>query len=243
MQRLHFLGVILGLALGEPLIGCSALGAPPSIPSLIPPNAPSTYSAEAIEAWVVDEDTGQPLEGVIVVANWELQALMEGRPVGQMMVMETVTDATGRFYFSSWGPKPRWPLEGELVDADPRLLLFKNGYKAKGLQNKVKSQYNTGPIRRSDWNEKTIKLKKAEESDKMYIASLETVDDRLEFAFFHHDCSWKKIPRMLITLDQEHKRLEQKGIYNSIRPIEYRDQGPDVAKCGTMREFLRSYPP
>ena len=31
-----------------------------------------TYSAEAIEAWVVDAETGQPIEGVVVAANWQL---------------------------------------------------------------------------------------------------------------------------------------------------------------------------
>src|SRR3990172_3705709 len=66
------------------------------------------YSAEPIEARVVDAETKQPLEGVIVTANWELvEGTLAGGPrvLGQMMVMEAVTDANGRFSFPALGPK------------------------------------------------------------------------------------------------------------------------------------------
>ncbi|NIR44012.1 MAG: hypothetical protein GWN83_08465, partial [Gemmatimonadetes bacterium] len=53
---------------------------------------PITYSAEEIEARVVDAGTKEPLEGVIVTANWQLVGGWEGHtPKGQMKVMETVT--------------------------------------------------------------------------------------------------------------------------------------------------------
>jgi hypothetical protein len=64
------------------------------------------YSADPIEAWVVDASSGAPLEGVIVTANWQRTGGFEGSyPKGQMMVMETTTDKKGRFQFSGWGPK------------------------------------------------------------------------------------------------------------------------------------------
>ena len=83
-----------------------------------------TYTAEPIEAWVVDPETNQPLQDVIVVAHWQLKGGLEGgNRVGQMMVMETVTDAQGRFYFPGWGPKFR-PLNGELKTGSPRIAAF-----------------------------------------------------------------------------------------------------------------------
>ena len=30
------------------------------------------YTAAPIEAWVVDADTGAPIEGAVVTANWQL---------------------------------------------------------------------------------------------------------------------------------------------------------------------------
>ena len=59
----------------------------------------NTYSAKAIEAWVVDAETKKPLEGVIVVAHWELNYGLEGGGAYQLQVMEDVTDKKGRFYF------------------------------------------------------------------------------------------------------------------------------------------------
>ena len=116
-----------------PLSGCASL----------------QYSAEPIEAWVVDAETKRPLEGAIVVAHWELKGGLEGGNIqGQIMVMESVTDKAGRFYFPAWGPtwhiaSPWW---GYLSDSDPELLLFKSGYGYVSVSN---SQY-TRPSKYSD---------------------------------------------------------------------------------------------
>src|SRR5215510_4957926 len=95
---------------------------------------PNTYSAEAIEAWVIDEETRQPLEGVIVVANWKLMGGMHPDVIGSLVLTETVTDARGRFSFPAWGPKPR-PVTGYLDELSPQLLLFKSAYAVRMLQN------------------------------------------------------------------------------------------------------------
>ena len=44
-----------------------------------------------IEAWVVDAETGKPIEGVVVTANWELvKGSLDGpRYYGQLEVKET----------------------------------------------------------------------------------------------------------------------------------------------------------
>lgn len=49
---------------------------------------PIRYSAEPIEAWVVDAETKQPLDGVVVTANWQLKEGTFGGSVqvGQLMV-------------------------------------------------------------------------------------------------------------------------------------------------------------
>ena len=58
------------------------------------------YSADAIAARVVDADSGAPVDGVNVVAGWEVKGGMEGgNIVGWVKVMETVTT-------SSPGPTP-----------------------------------------------------------------------------------------------------------------------------------------
>jgi len=82
---------------------------------------PPVYSSLPITARVVDEDTSQPLEGVIVVVRWQLReaAPVQTKEVGQIMVAEAVTNATGNFHVPAWGPKPvgsfmyvPWPFTG-----------------------------------------------------------------------------------------------------------------------------------
>src|SRR5439155_24046729 len=84
---------------------------------------PTEYSAEPIDARVVDGTTGQPLSGVVVVAHWVLVSGNAGVSftVGNLQVLEMLSDQDGRFRFSAWGPLPR--KEGVLMDRSPELLL------------------------------------------------------------------------------------------------------------------------
>lgn len=125
--------------------------------------APFWYTAEPIQGNVVDAETGQPLEGVIVTANWQLEGGIEGSyPVGQMMVMETVTDKNGRYRFPGWGPKRR-PLSGRIRTSGPQLLLFKSGYEYAELENALNDKSLRGELEnplRSDWSGKTVRLER-----------------------------------------------------------------------------------
>jgi hypothetical protein len=208
---------------------------------------PPTYSAEAIEAWVVDEDTGQPLEGVIVVAHWELMGGLHPDTIGQLMVMEAVTDTNGRFHFPKWGPKLR-PVSGFLHNDDPQLILFKSGYHYSILANEVTSEVNTSSVRRSEWNQQTIKLKKFTNHLQEYGGNIHYIEENLRFAFNSKSCEWKRIPRMLIALDQEKTRLlrmvDKKYETVEHAGITYWDKSfspANVQRCGLMKEFLRSY--
>ncbi|MGD8642133.1 MAG: hypothetical protein PVG89_15960, partial [Gammaproteobacteria bacterium] len=98
------------------------------------------FSAEPITATVVDADTKQPLKDVIVVAHWQLVEggfLDSSVPAGELMVMEAVTDAQGKFHFPEWGPK--YKFMGRMKNEDPELIIFKPGYEFKALANEWSS--------------------------------------------------------------------------------------------------------
>lgn len=137
--------------------------------------SPLYYSAEAIEAQVVDAETGKPIEGVVVTANWQLyHSTVGGRvPGSQLMVMEAVTDKDGRFAFAVWGPK--LALRGYLDNHDPQLLLFKSGYEYRRLTNEVSSKTNHNSVRRSQWDAKTIEMKKFKGTTEEWFKMLERV--------------------------------------------------------------------
>lgn len=228
---------------------CSML----ALPTCKASDYPDSYSAEAIKARVVDADTRQPLEGVIVTANWELFGGFEGNtPVGQMKVMETITDSNGRFSFPAWGPEPR--KRGYLWNRDPQILLFKPGYEYRRLTNEVISKINKASLRQSEWNGKTIEMKPFKGSMKEYVGRFHYLNSDVEQIITQNPeaCYWKQLPKMLMAIDHERKRLEQQGadpqtldsVYRTL--ITYQNDwytkegGPG---CGSPKDFFQRYKP
>jgi hypothetical protein len=97
---------------------------------------PPFYSAREIRATVVNEETGDPLPDVVVVALWELRQV-SARP--RLHITEAVTDAQGNFHIPAWGPKLRPPL-AELAYRSPLLLLFKSGFTPLRLHNESRAK-------------------------------------------------------------------------------------------------------
>jgi len=200
-------------------------------------------AAEPIEAHIVDAETKQPLEGVIVTANWQLEEGTFGGnvQVGQLVVMEAVTNKDGKFRFPGWGPKTVW--KGHLVSDDPQLLLFKSGYEYKRLYNHVSMpayrEHVLKPVRRSDWNGKTIALKRFRGTMKEYVRHLSFF--MTDLRFIEDNCHWKQTPRMILELQQQSESFRAAGIITAIYSVDYL---PTVkAKCGSPQEFFRSYRP
>jgi hypothetical protein len=117
--------------------------------------APPFYWAESIHARVVDAETGRPIEGAAVVADWKLYGggMGHGGHRSSMIVEETLTDANGEFRFGKWGPKLR-PYYG-VLDTAPWLVVFKTEYQHRFLPNENDSNCI---VRHSDWNGKAIDL-------------------------------------------------------------------------------------
>lgn len=229
MSILHKLRYVLLMALLLPLHACGA---------------PFWYKAEPIEAWVADAETNQPLEGVIVVAHWQLKGGLEGgNPVGEMMVMETLTDAKGRFYFPGWGPKLR-SLEGRLKTKSPGILLFKSGYEYRGLENKLNNKSLRGDLDnplRSDWNGKTIRLERFKGQGEEYARHLGSLS--LSWAYTGNECEWKRIHRMVLASHEQAMVFKKQGIVTSLYTIENLipyEGYPD--KC-SAREYFRERRP
>ena len=211
----------------------------------------TTYSAEAIDAQVVDAKTNQPLEGVIVVAHWEVARVVptfvpimpfgnDPRGPFQLQIMETVTDANGRFHFPAWGPLPVPPLAA-LGDRDPHLIFFKEGYIPWSISNGHPStfDYSASSTRSSELNGTTIKLKKFEGDLKAYADQFVGLGGDLNFATYTRigNCDWKRIPRMLGTVIKIKRSFREKLIYSALPNLDSIQQG----ECGSAEEWLKDY--
>lgn len=166
------------------------------------------YISDPIEAWVVDAETGAPVEGAVVSANWQLVAFgldTGGRKLHQLEVMETVTDSKGRFYFPGF-TKLNLSFE-ELGDGDPRIRIFKPGYGYAGISSNYfgRPEAKT-PRRHSPAVGRTFKLTK-EPDIKKYAHHIDMLNTDLS-AITERGYG-KLIPRMSLVLNCEKQRIHK----------------------------------
>jgi hypothetical protein len=199
---------------------------------------PTEYSAEAIDAGVVDGATGQPLSGVVVVAHWILVSGTAGGSftVGNLQVLETLSGQDGRFRFSAWGPLPR--KEGVLMDRSPELLLFKPGYRYVEVTNHMREGMYQERVRRSEWTGKTIEMRPFEGTPAAYANHLTFLSTSLD-TIIADDCNWKRIPEMLLALRDQMADFKAVGVKAHFANADYVRTNP--AKCGSPQEFFKSY--
>jgi hypothetical protein len=233
MREHKFSGLLAALFLLVMQTGCAAI-------------YHGSYSAEPIEATVVDTETGEPLEGVIVVAHWQLMHLTFGGrvPVGSFKVMEAVTDQSGVFRFPAWGPEVN-ATRGRLEEHSPQLVLFKQGYSYKDLANKLERDHSTKSSKRSsDWHGKTVKLKviKGTTEQVTNYSRLNHVLDRIATSS-GGECSWKNIPRTIAKLAQQDSQFKSKGIggFSSLpQSLISNEEYFSKKGCGSVASFLMS---
>lgn len=195
---------------------------------------PPFYSAKNIRGQVVVAETGQPLEGVIVVARWRLNwTTGPGSAGGTINTLEAVTDKEGKFFIPGWGPRPR-PAFGYLNHLDPELRFFKSNFYPVGLANRLFSyeHHNRSAVRTSMWDGKVIQLKPFKGDDWGKYASQLRGNWSSEF----YDCL-RECPRFVLALDKESKRIKAsapKGtFYPMVLNIENFSEG--------NREFLKRF--
>lgn len=199
-------------------------------------HATITYSAEPIEGWVVDAETGRPLEDVVVLAHWQLRGGIERQIKGELMILETKTNRDGRFAFPGWGPKAVSDSTARLWDEDPQLLFAKHGYQLLELSNASR----VGPVdtekllRSSTWNGKRIEIK----SFKDNVAARESAFNYSYARFlpwYGRDCEWKQMPLLIGFLYDEVSQLAQLGAKPDALPTGF----PSEGRCGSAKIWLQ----
>src|SRR6266581_6208867 len=175
-----------------------------------------TYSAKEIHGKIVDANTGQPLEGVNIVAQWKIDRMWVGDDKALLHVTEAVTDKDGNYSFPAWGPIMLPPRTDFGEGRDPLLSIFKSGHDVEFLDNGTISdtRYRLTPLGDFKWNGKTIKLKR-------WVGGLEEYGRKVEFlanelpsytAQWRDNKEWRHFPKMLIALNGEYARLKNLGV-------------------------------
>lgn len=165
---------------------------------------PPVYFAKDIQGQVVDGETSRPLQGVVVVAKWQVYAtgIGSGGGGGSIKTIEVITDQEGRYVIPGWGPRMRPPLT-YLNSKDPELTYFMPGYFPDARENALHTYENrdTSLVRTSEWNGKVVKLLPFNGMDwKDYAFKLSQI-------WYPFDCL-RECPRLVLALDAESKRMK-----------------------------------
>jgi hypothetical protein len=198
---------------------------------------PDAYSGAEIRATVVDADTRQPLEGVFIVARWELDQILS-REKKPLHVMETVTDTKGEFYFPPWGPKPR-PAFTRLWGGDPRLLFFKPGYEPLTRGNPFAP--DDSPVRVSHLHGKTIEVTRFRGTPEQWTSLLSVFQTILQWGAGSHDFPygvndhWKYYPRTVLAILEERRRIPE-SIRHYMRDLADWEVTEDQVRAAAQRK-------
>jgi hypothetical protein len=198
------------------------------------------YVSMPIRARVVDASTGRPLEGVVVVADWQLMGGLEGGVgLGHIATFETTTTIDGSFEIPWWGPRirvtPGW------LD-DDRLKLFLPGYRPMTLTQR---RHSYSPLRHSNWDGKEVRLESWADDLASYDQQVAGLQNRLLNDLtgwpLRASCYWRKIPKLLRLVEAERLRLEKSGVASTIKSPEEIDRWfvKSVAKCGSIAAMAR----
>ena len=199
------------------------------------------YSADPITGTVVDADTKQPLAGVNVLASWTAYGggLEGGNLTGHAMVLEAVTDENGKFSLPGWGPK-RLNFSGLIRNNEPLLVLFKSGYKAQGWSNSD-AMHPAPHHMQSEWNGKTLELKKFEGSADEYAQDLSLfLGSLIESFAMPEECNLKAIPKFLLALDQQHQEFARQHTKINVRSVNGLSESYR-RKCGSLEQYVREH--
>lgn len=82
-----------------------------------------------ISGMVVDAGTNQPIEGALVIGQWELAQFLSEGFGGYAKVSLVKTDKNGRFTIPWWVRLKPWKLHSRRMDIAPLLAVYKPGYR------------------------------------------------------------------------------------------------------------------
>lgn len=183
---------------------------------------PTIYESKPIEGWVIDADTGAPIEGAVVLANWEMW-LHGPKAVGDVYdpkIMEAVTDSSGHFVIAGWGPEP--VCCGYMTEEDPLIHIFKPGYAGFAISDGHSAVVDDPRVRNPYWNGQKFQLKsykgnyKGDEGQNDF----DTFDRFIFVANFgfltqrQAPCGWTKVPNFMQAVSQQLDIFKQHGYYD-----------------------------
>ena len=164
-----------------------------------------TIKTESINGKVVDAETNEPIEDVIVIGYWPGYTFYLSRSTAPTIeVLETISDRDGNYFIPGWLKKDS---VGSFRYGDPEMIYYKNGYEivyesnAFSMENFKKMPGYFRPWQ-AEWNGKAIKLKKFKGDNRAYREYLNEEHYNSQFREIFKYCKFLNVPKMLVELEE-----------------------------------------
>ena len=183
---------------------------------------PLYYRQHPIELIVVDEETGEPIEGAVVVARWNVTGgSFNTYTLGALDIQEAVSDKNGNVLLPGFEKYERPWFSGEFFEFDePTLIVYKYRYAAKRYYNR---QSPARLLKRDHgaemkwWGDPVLSLAKLPDDpearfEKFRDTLLNPVKDVIPS--LTEGCMWTKVKRMILEYDKQMREGEELGMYH-----------------------------
>ena len=171
---------------------------------------PAPYRSSELRGRVVDDATGQPLEGAIVVARWDWLDYTPPRfhggdyylNNGAVHVGEAVTDRAGEYRIPAWGPVVK--TGGKMEENQPRLFAFKPGYEPLVAKRDEALRLKKSTVPPAEYAQLIAKFQQG-------TNSYGGAQGAGTLAWRSPNDDWRGMPRMVAALHREKVRLGGDG--------------------------------
>lgn len=201
-----------------------------------------TWSSPEITVRIVTAD-GKPLQHAQVVANWEITNSLNGAPLGQLALVEVMTNKDGYFRIPAWGP--RFLLRGHVRGNQPVVRVFKAGYIPLILPNADIVPENPAPLRiHYRFHNQTVSMNSFTGDRTHYEQALLPLVESINSIVTYGPvgaCYWKQFPRLLLALEEQKKAMAVHGGGHLLREAHQYAKASDRATCGDAQEFFQDY--
>lgn len=175
-KKTQLLSRVIFCLLAISLYGCTTIHSPAEVDSGniddIFYSTSTVYSSADVEGRVIDEETGEPITGAVVVGIWQLETQGLGHIYGPAIhVVESVTDKEGRYHLEGFEDLKVPCGAGTLMGRDPVIYILAEDYKPIGTGRSFNDKTATGTHRVSPLNGQDIPLKRMALSNRFEAAN------------------------------------------------------------------------
>lgn len=195
---------------------------------------PWFYLGLPIKGRVVDAVTGEPLEGVNVLAVWDLYSanLVHSSHEGELHIAEDLTDSAGKYRLSPWFG---FFFLGELRSSAPLVYFYKYGYRVNGGGDS--RRHPPFLVVSSDFDGKTVELSLFHGSRQEYAKHLGDTIDSTIGGIRNENCILLEVPQVLQALEHAQTEFHREGIRIWLH-TPGRSDGRD-SYCGGIAKYWR----